>query len=63
MIDSVTPGVASSLETGPTEELFVFQFRLELAIQDLLKNCQRLKQEGTKLSLNGHTDSLAILKL
>lgn len=41
MIGSETPGMASSLETGPSEEFFVFQFRLELEIQNLLKNCQR----------------------
>jgi len=31
-IGFVTSAVASSLVTRPTEELFVFQFRLELAI-------------------------------
>ena len=43
LIDSAASGVASSFETGATEELFVFQFRLELAIQHLLTHRQRSK--------------------
>lgn len=59
----VTSTMTSSLESGPTKELFVFQFRLKLAIQDLLTDDQHWKEDGVLLFPNGLTDSLAILKL
>lgn len=62
-IGFVTSAVASSLVTRSTEEFFVFQLRLELAIQYILIHHQRWKEDGVPLFLNGLTDSLAILKL
>ena len=59
----MTPAMNSSLETRPTKELFVFQFRLELAIQDLLIHSQLGREDGVLLLLDELTDSLAILKL
>lgn len=59
----VTSAMASSLESRPTKELFVFQFRLKLAIQDILRDSQHWKEDGVLLFPDELTDSLAILKL
>lgn len=59
----VTSTMTSSLESGSTKELFVFQIRLKLAIQDLLTDGQHWKENGVLPFPNGLTDSLAILKL
>lgn len=63
MTGFVTPSIASSLKTGPSEEFFVFQFRLKLAIQDFLTHRQHWREDGTPLCLDWRTDPLAILKL
>lgn len=39
----------SSLESGPTKELLVFQIRLKLVIQDLLIDAQHWKEDGVLL--------------